>query len=179
MTEKYLCVFANIFICIVCFVSFCVLFVCKCALYNCHRVAKHLQLRNTSYHIKVKISAIARNLEILLIGLININHIESQVSQNSLQILRRFRALISMYVQYPCTETETIMSVDCYVTTVSERLLVESILNRTLQETIMRNAGKITTVLRHTSRSKTGSFNTAFNLLLYRFQQGNKRLTVT
>ena len=33
--------------CIVCFVSFCVLFVCKCVLYNCHRVATQMQLTNT------------------------------------------------------------------------------------------------------------------------------------
>ena len=31
--------------------SFCVLFVCKCVLYYCHRVATQLQL-NISYHIK-------------------------------------------------------------------------------------------------------------------------------
>ena len=30
------------------FVSFCVLFVCKCVLYNCHWVATHLQLTNIS-----------------------------------------------------------------------------------------------------------------------------------
>ena len=28
-----------------------VLFVCKCVLYYCHRVATQLQLRNISYHI--------------------------------------------------------------------------------------------------------------------------------
>jgi hypothetical protein len=38
-------------LCIVCFVSFCVLFVCKYVLYNCHRVATQLQLTNMSYHI--------------------------------------------------------------------------------------------------------------------------------
>jgi hypothetical protein len=41
-----------IVLCIVCFVSFCVLLVCKCVLYNCHRVATHLQLTNISYRIK-------------------------------------------------------------------------------------------------------------------------------
>jgi hypothetical protein len=37
--------------CIVCFVSFFVLFVCKCALNYCHWVATQLQLTNISYHI--------------------------------------------------------------------------------------------------------------------------------
>jgi hypothetical protein len=37
--------------CVFCFtVSFCVLFVCKCVLYYCHRVATQLQLTNISYH---------------------------------------------------------------------------------------------------------------------------------
>ena len=35
-------------LCIICFVSFCVLFECKCVLYNCHRLATQLQLTNTS-----------------------------------------------------------------------------------------------------------------------------------
>jgi len=29
-------------LCIVCFMSFCVLFVCKCVVYNCHRIATQL-----------------------------------------------------------------------------------------------------------------------------------------
>jgi hypothetical protein len=33
------------------FLSFCVLFVCKCVLYYCHRVATQLQLTNISYHV--------------------------------------------------------------------------------------------------------------------------------
>jgi hypothetical protein len=37
-----------VILCIVCFVSFCLLFVCKCVLYYCHRVATQLQLTNTS-----------------------------------------------------------------------------------------------------------------------------------
>jgi hypothetical protein len=37
-------------LCIVCFVSFSVLFVCLCVPYDCHRVATQLQL-NISYHI--------------------------------------------------------------------------------------------------------------------------------
>jgi hypothetical protein len=37
-------------LCIVCFVSFCVLFVCKCVQNYCHRVASKLHLTNISYH---------------------------------------------------------------------------------------------------------------------------------
>jgi len=40
-------------LCIVCFVTYSVLFVCKCVLYYCHRVATQLQL-NISYQIGAK-----------------------------------------------------------------------------------------------------------------------------
>ena len=40
-----------IVLCIICFLSFCVLFVCKRVLYYCHRVATQLQLTNMSYTI--------------------------------------------------------------------------------------------------------------------------------
>ena len=46
----YFCV-----LCIVCFVSFSVLFVCKCVLYYCHRVATQLQLTNISYIISISL----------------------------------------------------------------------------------------------------------------------------
>jgi len=37
--------------CVFCFiVLFCVLFVCKCVLYYCHRVSAQLQLSNISYY---------------------------------------------------------------------------------------------------------------------------------
>jgi hypothetical protein len=39
-----------LFCVLICFVSFCVLFMCKCVLYYCHRVATQMQLTNISYH---------------------------------------------------------------------------------------------------------------------------------
>jgi len=44
---------------------------------------------------------------------------------------------LNLNIQYSCTENETIMTVDHYVTTVSEQLLVDSVLNRTLNEEIL------------------------------------------
>jgi hypothetical protein len=82
------------------------------------------------------ISAIARNPEPLLICLVNISHIEiSGIAEFVAD--RKVITNLNLNIQYYCTETETILTVDCYVTTVSEQLLVDSILNRTLQEAIL------------------------------------------
>jgi hypothetical protein len=58
--SMYFCVV----LCIVCFVTFPVLFVCICVLNNCHRVATQLQL-NISYHI---ISYIRRSQDSGVLG---------------------------------------------------------------------------------------------------------------
>jgi hypothetical protein len=57
LTEGFPCFFLSckanfcVVLCIVCFVSFSVLFVCVCVLYYCHRVATQLQLTNISHII--------------------------------------------------------------------------------------------------------------------------------
>ena len=52
---------------IVCYVSFYVLFLCKCVLYFCHRVKTQLQLANISYHIsKQRIEMTQNELKIEL-----------------------------------------------------------------------------------------------------------------
>jgi hypothetical protein len=50
--SSLLCMHFCVVLCIVCFVSFCVLFVCKFVLNYCHRVATQLQLTNIAYHIQ-------------------------------------------------------------------------------------------------------------------------------
>jgi len=50
--QNYFCVV----LCIVCFVSFCVLFVRKCVLYYCHRVATQLQLTISTVEIRYILS---------------------------------------------------------------------------------------------------------------------------
>jgi hypothetical protein len=56
-SSYFLCCFMYfcVVLCIVCFVSFSVFFVCICVLYYCHRVATQLQL-NMSYHMNPKIT---------------------------------------------------------------------------------------------------------------------------
>ena len=45
----YMFIVMYVLFCVFCFiVLFCVLFVCKCVLYYCHRVSTQLQLKNTS-----------------------------------------------------------------------------------------------------------------------------------
>jgi hypothetical protein len=47
-----------------CNVSFCVLFVCKCVLYYCHRVLTQLQLTNISCHVQNHASMIKRKCDL-------------------------------------------------------------------------------------------------------------------
>jgi hypothetical protein len=57
-------VYVCVVLCIVCFVTFPVLFVCTCVLNNCHRMATQLQL-NISYHILSSGSELARGGSVL------------------------------------------------------------------------------------------------------------------
>jgi len=63
-------------LCIVCFVTFPVLFVCICVLNNCHRVATQLQLTNISYHINPQIYLHHQtNLAIIPTGISSVNSV--------------------------------------------------------------------------------------------------------
>ena len=53
-----LCILIVVYVpfCVFCFiVLFCVLFVCKCVLYYCHRLSTQLKLTNIPYHISYRI----------------------------------------------------------------------------------------------------------------------------
>jgi hypothetical protein len=64
-------VFQNfcVVLCIVSFVSFCVLFVCKCVLYYCHRVETELQLTNIPYfHIIISQSVLTEDIPLWFVN---------------------------------------------------------------------------------------------------------------
>jgi hypothetical protein len=65
--------------CIFCFiVLFCVLFLCKCVLYYCHRVSTQLQL-NMSYHITSYHNSLQHEFHIKTQSVPRSKHIPSQL----------------------------------------------------------------------------------------------------
>jgi len=72
-------------LCIVCFVSFCVLSVCECVLYYCHRVATQLQLTNISYHSWLNRDQL--DVTCFIISVFNAQHV-SDVNTSILRSLR-------------------------------------------------------------------------------------------
>ena len=62
-------------------VLFCVLFVCKCVLYYCHRVSTQVQLMNISYHIISCQFRFAKDVKNLLYGFPYGKRVEKNCSQ--------------------------------------------------------------------------------------------------
>jgi len=76
-------------LCIVCFVSFSVLFACICVLYYCHRVATQLQL-NISYHIT------SYHIENVLLHKLSNKHLREERGKKS--VLYHFPRLNGLHI---------------------------------------------------------------------------------